>query len=235
MPMTDIPLPHERTIPHEHLNTAGHELNHALVAYSLGVSVKLISTHPAGNSLGRTEFFGGMSPETFKTIAAAGAVDTPHSAASGYGMDMYMIDMLHHYHGGKGRSGALSEASGIINSYSHEVRARAAEIVAYLGEVSGSQIGTILRQAYTELFLEGKERNKDSYMKIRTMVDVIDDANKKETNNKDIITIVSYPDGEHAVEYKKNGTKIIEVVYCSICKGQGVHVSGCPAIKSTTI
>ena len=54
-----MPEPENRLhLSSELLNTAGHELNHAITAMELGVPVISISVIPNGNSLGRTAFSG---------------------------------------------------------------------------------------------------------------------------------------------------------------------------------
>ena len=60
--LQEIPLAKDRPkAKPELLNTAGHELNHALAAIASGISVLDLSVIPTNDSLGRTMFAGHIS------------------------------------------------------------------------------------------------------------------------------------------------------------------------------
>lgn len=89
MPLSFVPEAEKRFPTPELVSVAGHELNHALVALSLGVPIVSLSVMPEGDSLGRTVIGGLISPETLKIIAGGGGVETHDGCAMGYGSDKY--------------------------------------------------------------------------------------------------------------------------------------------------
>ena len=131
----------------ELLNTAGHELNHALVAMAMGAKVVGISVEPRGNILGVTTYAGELEPHQIRMIAAAGSVAAHDGHASGFGSDMQKEELLGNYFGGLPTDTIVALSSRIIESYPLAVREEAAKLIALEGHVTGSRLGAILDQA----------------------------------------------------------------------------------------
>lgn len=202
IPLPFVPLPAERNgfIRAELKNTAGHELNHALLAKSCRISVESISVRPSGDSLGRTTFAGHISPEMFKVIAAGGTISLPDSQARGYGMDIYMINVMELAYGGASEKSAKSEAYVLLAGYDPRVRVKAAEILAWLGEVSGQMLDAILERSRFEIELESG--GKIAWLK--------NDFSQKPQNveNDGKSTIIEYLGEEkYRIIYLQNGRK----------------------------
>lgn len=221
MPLAQVPEPKNRVyLSSELLNTSGHELNHAIVALESGVPVISISVISDGNSLGRTAFSGLLSPDTMKIIAAAGSVTTHDGCAYGYGSDLSKVDMLGHFYGGITRESATSYASAIISKYSTKVRRKAAEIIAYLGEISGSMLPTVLLRAQMEVNLE------------KGIIDgqfIIPKTNTIEANKPKHYTVIDYlRNGDYKITYFVGERQEKEELICAICKGINDHLKSCP-------
>ena len=153
--LQEIPLAKDRPkAKPELLNTAGHELNHALAAIASGISVLDLSVIPTNDSLGRTMFAGHIPVEKLQVIAAAGKVATHDGCAHGHESDMLKVHILSHLYNGMPAEKAVMIAHSIISKYPIEVRRRTADIIAYMGEISGSKIPLILERARIELNLE---------------------------------------------------------------------------------
>lgn len=222
MPLKQVPEPKNRLhLDSELLNTAGHELNHAIAAMELGLPLISISVIPDRNSLGRTVFSGLLSSDTMKVIASAGAVSTHDGCAHGYGSDMFKVDMLNHFYGGITRESAVSQASAIVSKYSVEVRKKAAEIIAYLGEISGSMIPLVFLRAQMEVNLE----------KGITDGQFISKTNPTQTSElkpKDYTVIDYLPNNSYRVTYVVDGRRKKEELICAICQGTNDHKASCP-------
>mgnify|MGYP001595361064 FL=1 len=220
MPLAQVTEPKNRLrLSSELLNTAGHELNHAIAAMESGVPVISISVIPDGNSLGRTAFSGLLSPDTMKIIAAAGSVATHDGCAHGYGSDLLKAHILNHFYGGMPLESAASQAAAIISKYSIEVRKKAAEIIAYLGEISGSMIPMVFLRAQIEVNLENG------------IIDgqFIPKANPAETNKPKGYTVIDYlRNGDYKITYFIGENKEKEELACTICKGINDHLKSCP-------
>lgn len=224
MPLAQVPEPKNRLhLSSELLNTSGHELNHAIVALESGVPVISVSVIPDGNSLGRTAFSGLLSPDIIKIIAAAGSVATHDGCAHGYGSDLSKVDMLGHFYGGITRESATSYASAIISKYSTEVRRKAAEIIAYLGEVSGSMLPTVLLRAQMEVNLE-KGILGDLF------VPDTQEYGREPTKPKPKdYTVIDYlKNGDYKITYFVGERPEKEELVCGICKEINDHLKSCP-------
>lgn len=224
MPLARVPEPKNRAhLSSELLNTSGHELNHAIVALESGVSVISISVIPDGNSLGRTAFSGLLSPDTMKIIAAAGSVATHDGCSYGDGSDLFKVDMLGHFYGGITRESATSYALAIISKYSTEVRRNAAEIIAYLGEISGSMLPTVLLRAQMEVNLE-KGILGDLFVP-----DTKDYARQPiKPKPKDYIVIDYLRNGDYKITYFVGERPEKDELVCGICKEINDHLKSCP-------
>lgn len=132
--------PHERNASAEALSVAHHEANHLLLAHLLGVQVIGVSVISEGNSLGRTSFAGHINATAFQVIAAGGACETPFGHAEGYSADMGQVYGLSFAHGGYAAETAISHAGALLGSIPTDVRNRVAEIIASMGEITGTEI-----------------------------------------------------------------------------------------------
>jgi hypothetical protein len=152
-PLPDIPLPAERHVSPELVETAHHELNHALTARHLGIGVESISVVREGNVLGKTILSGG-DPRKLGIVAAAGGVHTTEGPAQGHGSDDVKATMVAYFHGGESLGRARVIASSFIQSYSAPLRRKISELIAYKGKVEGSMLSDIIKRAEYEISLE---------------------------------------------------------------------------------
>lgn len=233
-PRVTKPLPHlQERMPSfspDLLNTAGHELNHALVAIAFGEKIISVSVRREGYSLGRTMFAGSVSPDAMKAIAAAGSVATHDGCSHGYGSDMYHVDLLSHLHGGISRKSAITQAESAISRYSVEIRKRAAEKIAYhgmlFGDIPGSMIPKILFDSQMELNLEKgiidnplvQEQNFDF----------------KETGPKPgNYTVIDHLENDsYRIRYVVGGEIKREDLICGVCNDTNGHYKDCPKHRS---
>lgn len=212
-----VPEPQKRSLPSPELvSVAGHELNHALVALTHGAPVISISVIPEGNSLGRTVLGGLVSLETMKVIAAGGGVETHEGHSEGFGSDKYRVDVLHHFHGGHSWESARGQAASALSVYSREVRRKAAEIIAYLGRVSGSLLSEIMLRAQMEVN-EEKHQNNELFVPIFI-----------QNNSKDQTIIENLPNNISKIIYVVVGKIEKEEFICGNCQGVNGHAKECP-------
>ena len=222
MPLSFVPEAGKRLVSPERKGIAGHELNHALVAIGNGVSVINISLAPMGDSLARTMLGGWVSIGAISDIAAAGGVGTHDGCARGYGSDKFRVDYSHVFEGGPSWESAKGRAAGILSIYSDKVREKAAEIIAYMGEVSGSLIRLIMLRAQMEVDLEkGMAIEPEAYILIPT----------PQKEFKDYTIIDTLPGNMLRVTYKVVGEKKKEELLCRICLGVDGHYEKCPHAK----
>lgn len=152
-----IPSPEQRFFTETAMHTAGHELNHALVALDHGIMPVALSIVPDGPSLGRTIFTGKIDTETFQIIAAGGAVTTAYGSASGfgsenhYGSDFYHIHKLKQEQNGIDVQEAVERAERSISRVPVDVRRKASEIIASMKNISGEMIPHIISIAEREV------------------------------------------------------------------------------------
>lgn len=220
--LTKVPLSHERPqLSSELFNTAGHELNHALVALSCGISVTSISVKPEGNSLGRTIFAGHISPETFKVIAAAGSVCAHDGCAWGFGHDLYQVDRAVLIHGGRSRESAQKDASKILNTFNPAVRTKAAEILAFLGEISGSMLKEVLKRAEFEAKIAPQDYG---------IANLYGEEKVRELSS------IEYLVGDkYRVRYFAEGRLIEEKTMCATCQAEHGHYQTCLLLRNVTL
>lgn len=221
MPLSFVPESEKRFVSPELTGVAGHELNHALVALSHGAPIMSISVIPSGNSLGRTVIGGLVSNEVMKLIAAGGGCDTHEGSASGFGSDKYKVDVMHHFHGGHSWETARSQASGIVSMYSREVRRKAAEIIAYLGRVSGSMIGEVMLRAQLEV-------NGEKGGKSEPIIQIFNPQPKLDNYT----VIDNLPGNISKITYVIVGKKDEEKYLCGICHGINSHAEKCANAKT---
>ena len=220
LPLSFVPEAKNRITSPDIVSVASHELNHALVALAHGIPIESISVIPSGNILGRTTLGGIVSLETMKVIAAGGGVHTHDGHAEGYGSDKYKVDVLHHFHGGHSWESAKSQAASALSVYSREVRRKAAEIVAYLGKVSGSLIGEIMLRAQMEI-------NEEKHGESEPIVPI----NIAENKSEGYTIIDNLPNNISKITYVIVGEKKREEFLCGICHGVDSHMEKCPNSK----
>ena len=166
-PFITLPSKRERgPIDYSKVEVAGHELNHTLAALGMGITPHFLSVRPEGETLGRTIFLGEIDLRSFQIIASAGAIHSPGGHAHGYGSDMSKVRLIRDLYKGMPEDEAKIKAQTAIGQYSPRVRRRAAEIIAYFGEVQGSLIVDILKQAEHEVRFEemGIEPDNTSFV-----------------------------------------------------------------------
>src|SRR3989344_8962533 len=118
----DLLSRHEGILP-----VAAHEVNHLLIAYSMGY-IGHTSLVPKERSRARVMFYDAIPVEMLKVIAAGGLVGTPFSNAFGFGSDQYQIQRMQMEYGGKGVFESKDHAETILGSYPRELRRRFTEI-----------------------------------------------------------------------------------------------------------
>lgn len=113
------------------------------------------------------------------------------------------------------------------------MREKAAEIVAFMGQVSGARLPDIIARAKYEVRLEKIRNNpraalepeepetNNQFVNLESMLA----TDKKETD--EVMTIEHTPEGDK-VQWHKNGVVIKEQVICKACGGMGSHTSECP-------
>lgn len=224
IPLSFVPMPHRRgEVSSDALHTAGHELNHAIVARELGLPIVGISVVPSGDSLGRTVLGGLCSIDSIKIVAAAGSLATHDGSAHGYGSDMHKVDMLAHHYGGIQRGEAVNTASSILGKYSLEIRKKAAEILAYMRQAPGSMISAILERAHFEVQYEkgGHVQSFSNFSKP-----------EPESNQKREFTVIdNLPNDQYRIRYVIDGYVRKEEYICGACQGVNGHSGDCPVFS----
>lgn len=221
MPLSFVPENRSGLISRESISVASHELNHVLVALEYGVPIESISVMPTGDSLGRTTLSGLVSLEKMKVIAAGGGVDTHEGCARGFGSDKYKVDMMHYHYGGHDWETAGSLAASVISKYSTDVRSIAAEIIAFLGEVSGEELPLILMRAQVEA--NARKGIHDSLV-ISTKT-----LRKEESQTRTIIDTL--PNNVYKITYVVIGKKDEKKYFCGFCQEVDCHLKNCPNAK----
>lgn len=220
-PCAEVPHPEKRDSADARVkHTAGHELNHALVAYMMGVPVNMVSVVPEGNSLGRTVFGGHHSLHEMQVIAAARSVATHDGTAHGFGSDMYKVNLIHHFADGISPEAARSQAAAIISTIPHAVRNKAAEILAHMKETPGSRLSEILERARLEVEWETRQK-QDFTFESPEQPEHIPEPGK-------YTTIDDLGHEEYRIRYIYNGIIEKEEHVCGLCQGINSHSDMCP-------
>lgn len=216
---------HEKRIesgPKYSMSTSAHEGNHYLLGVSLGYQPEYISVIPEGNTLGFVAF-SGVGYEDFKVIAAGGRVDTVVGAAEGYGMDMFMIDLLCHLKGGMSKSEALGRAQGILKSIPDSLKKRFAEILAHKGAGNGDTAAEMLELAELELIWEQNKEVVESNWR-ENFFKTKEEAKAKEGT----VVVETLVGGRYRITYVDgNGIKD-SFEACGLCRGINSHAQNCP-------
>ncbi len=222
LPFSHIPLPHERQINAHDVGVAAHELRHALVAENKRVPILSISIIPDSTSLGRTILAGDVGLEDLKDIAAGGAVSTHLGAAEGYGSDLFKAELLAHYYGGKTVGEAIHSAEGIVNSHSRKVLQYAAEILASLGRISGTELPSIMARAAIEVDIE---EGRDDFFIAEELINIESPEIPEE------ITVVEDVDQTVSrIKKIEDGEVQEEFLLCNLCRRVNGHFANCPIL-----
>lgn len=214
----DLPSKRERgIIDYSKAEVAGHELNHALAALGMGITPHFLSVHPEADSLGRTIFSGEIDLRSFQIIASAGAIYTPDGHAHGYGSDMSKVRIIRDLYGGMPEDEAKIKAQAAIGQYSSRARRRAAEIIAFYGEIQGPLIKDILKQAEHEIQLEDQGIESDNTSFNVEQESTINTYTQIDYLGRDMMRIIFVKDGK---EEKKD-------LLCEKCGGINGHKDDC--------
>lgn len=130
--------------------------------------------------------------------------------------DKFKVDLLQYFTGGASWESAKAIASGIIFSYSSEVRQKASEIIAYLGEVSGSMLSEIISRAEYEVKIEKYPvvTHKDTHVKPDVKID-------------EYTIIDTLSDGTQRITKIKDGHIVNEEKIYPCCGGKNAHSQEC--------
>lgn len=225
VPLSMVPISRE-IYSSDTLNTAGHEFNHALAAIGEGIGVKRINLKRQGNVLGVTEFDGIMSDSQLQVIAAAGTVDPAlGGGASGYGSDIYklqLIDVINKRAPGSSFGISKMTAEAKINRIPEDIRRRATEILAYLGQslpsgdIPGNMLGLIIKRAEWEekMTISGK------------LKELLGQKHQEKDDGKS--TILIYTKDRCYIRYKEDGKERDGGVIYLSCGCVNVHSLNCP-------
>lgn len=219
-PLPFIPGPEGRRkqITDGLVHTASHELNHALVALYHGVTVVGITVVRRGNVLGSTRVLAeNCSDDTFRAVAAGGSIATHDGSAFGFGSDMLKVE---HGKGSASTADIIARANNAISKYSRGVRRKAAEMIAYLKNVSGNMLPLILERAALEFALEAQGIKEPVIAQVYKYKPV-------EYEESEITTIETYENGDVVVRREEEIKK-----FCSSCMGIGEHRIDCSVLKS---
>ncbi|OGH19387.1 MAG: hypothetical protein A3F31_03280 [Candidatus Levybacteria bacterium RIFCSPHIGHO2_12_FULL_38_12] len=213
LPFIPGPEGRRKHISERLVHTAGHELNHALVAMDNGVTVAGITVVRRGNVLGSTSVVGDVFSDTFRAIAAGGSIATHDGNAFGYGSDIQ--EVLGHPQGRSSTTDILERAKSAITKYSVEVRRKAAEMIAYLKNVTGSMLPLILQRADLEVTLEAYGIMEPVIAQVATFEPV-------EFEDGEITIIETHENGKIVIKAKGEAKK-----FCVFCLGIGEHRLDC--------
>jgi len=217
-PFITLPSRKERGfIDYSKVEVAGHELNHCLAALGMGIVPHFLSVRPEGETLGRTIFSGDIGLHSFQIIASAGAIDTPDGQAHGYESDISEVRIIRDLYGGMPEDEAKIKAQTAIEQYSPRARRRAAEIIAFFGEVQGQLIGDILKQAEYEIQLEEKGIEPDNTGFIVKQKSAINTYTQIDYLGKGMIRVI----------FVRNGKEEKRDLFCEECKGFNGHKDNC--------
>lgn len=228
LPLPFVPMPEKRRNLSPHLiDVAAHELNHVLAAHATDTTVVSVSVIPEGKSLGRTILACPKSPQAAQIIAAAGCVPTHDGTAQGYGSDLFQVSLIAHlYDDGISIASAKDHAQSLIASYPTDVRQKAAEIIAFLKNVSGHLIPTVLTRAQMEVDFENNLYDYSSkivYKKKREEVVVYTESPQK------LMIIDDLGQKGYAITYVVAGQVKKEEFVCRLCQKTNGHEPNCPA------
>lgn len=153
----------------------------------------------------------------------------PHGPASGYGMDMYMIDMASYSYGGSRKNTLIETAHSLLCQFSPKIREKAAEIIAFRENVPGWMIPHILERARWEIEQEVKETGK-TWVGADHPVFTSPPEQLKPSNKQ---TVINYLGNEqYRISYIQKGKKMQEVKFCGLCQGINHHEKNCPFTPS---
>lgn len=233
IPLANVEL--NGAVSSETVHTAGHELNHALVAFLLGVTIEEITVIPEGNILGKTVFSGSVSDYEMQLIAVSGSIHTHDGTAKGFGSDMFRVHMINRFRNGVDPESAKSSAERILGNFSSDMKEMMAVILAHMGSMSGSQLPDLIARAKIELKRKEqlKERPYSNFVnmlisKPEVREETTDDLLHTENDTK--IELTGMKTGTMKAQWVRNGQIIREKTYCTQCGGTEGHFDGCPMV-----
>lgn len=234
MPLSEqIPPVELRRVHPDKKHTAGHEFNHAYLAYASGVELDYISLAPSRDSLARTVLAGHVDAATMQVVAAGGCCATHDGRAMGFGSDLGKVHGLANAEGGIHPDRAIGRAQKLLSGLSTDIRERAAEIIAFLGEVPGSWFPQILLRAQMELQYEKKNpaAKHTSDVTLTGYVKEYVFEPKSDPDNGERTIIDDLGKAGIRVRYEVNGVKIEEKRFCKVCFGINGHLENCATRK----
>lgn len=224
------------------MNTIGHELNHLMVAYKLGVPMggTTLTAVPKGDILGQVTLPDHTDYKTLQIIATAGSVPTHDGSAHGYGSDMYKAQLIELFGMGTSVADARRTAQSLINFYSSDVRKLCAKIIAYLqieknmSYIPGDMLSQIEQRARYELKKKKVRVKPERFFKEPTPEEKLVQNKKEDTpgrppDKRTIMEIVS--DTLIRVKYLTDDVVENTLTICRVCKGLNGHMQNCELLR----
>lgn len=229
--------PEKRQFSEQMIETANHELHHAIIALDYGVLPLSISVIPDEFSLGRTEFAGRIAPDVLTIIAAGGAIDTVFGKAQGYGhKDHAGSDFAHIANIHKGAtnltdiySDAIAKARESISRMipNKDVLRTVSSIIADMKEVRGNMLGKIIAIAQKEVAQGKHNQIQEPLKQIEHAYTSAYASYEKE--HPSIVTIIGRDiQGNQMVLIRDE--KMNEFQTCYVCNGKGGHLPTCSSL-----
>lgn len=248
-PMEDI-LNGEKIIDKKYdaalMNTIGHELNHLVVAYKLGVPMyaTTLTALPQGNILGQVTLPDHVDYGTLQIIATAGSVPAHDGSARGYGSDIYKAKLIEQFGMGTSVQEARRKAESLINFYSSDVRMMCAKIIAFLqtekhmSHIPGEMLHKIEARARYELKARKVKVKMPVFFKPPSIEEKIAAKQKEDTPGRppDKRTIMEWmPDNLYRVTYLTDGNVELSFIICRVCNSRDGHTAECKNLKKSFI
>ena len=225
------------------LNTIGHELNHLITAYKLGVPLEAttLTAVPKGDILGQVTLPDYIDYGTLQVIAMAGSVPTHDGNARGFGSDVYKAKLIEIFGKGKSIHDARREAESLISFYNSDVRLLCAKIIAFLQTEKG--MGHIQGEMFRDIEQRARYELESKHIKPKTP-QLFEDVTPEEKANKKKIeatagrppdkrTIIEYlPDNKCLIRRVTDGFEEETVAACSYCLSPAPHhTEFCEVVK----
>lgn len=224
------------------MNTIGHELNHLMVAYKLGVPLDktTLTAVPKGDILGQVTLPDHVDYATLQIIATAGSVPTHDGSARGYGSDIYKAQLIEMFGMGTSVAEAQRKAAAIINFYSSDVREISAKIIAYLqiekgmSHIPGELLVDIEARAHYELKKKKSQIKSPPFFKPLPVEETVNQKMQEATVGRppDRRTVLEWV-GEHVLRVKYLTDDVVEstVNFCGVCKSINGHRDECEVLQ----
>jgi hypothetical protein len=152
-----IPVERKRLLGSK--NAARHELQHAIVAQAYGIRVGEINCVGDGKGVGGWTVLGPGEDHKVQVVLAAGGVGGTGGTAGDFAMSQ-ILDIKHQQLPGITFPVARDKAAEVIgNRIDGSTLSIAADILAYLGEVSALELNAVLERARFEAFFKTQNIN----------------------------------------------------------------------------